>query len=557
MSSPAAGSGETATVPDTGPSTEMRRFTAGIRVVTASLCTVLLAAGSTPIGTLAMVVLLGYCIWAGCVLWLEATGHVRGSAIWFYWVDVVWAIVAMKLVDSGTTMLIVTLVNPVVVVTIGYGLAAGLLLALVAAAGILFADGNFLVQGLSRGWHEGVPTLLVLALVPMAALLTRPMSVLRKRIALIADLGAQLDPRRGLEPICAELVERLRTGTDADVVALVLPSSQGAPAMIATREDGGFRAKPEVHVHLEGLLANVPACPVSHIRRRWWDPRPRTRLRARLPMPAALPVALGDLAATLDVRSLHVVPLTRYARQHGHFIVGYASRRAKGQDVAALTGAAPELLRIVEQAALVDQLQDEASGHERARIGRDLHDSAIQPYLGLKYAVETVALRIPHDNPARGEVDALAALVNGEIAALRELISGLRTGNDTGDNALVPAVRRQVRRFSLLFGIEIEFDSPPVLNCTRALASGLFHLVNEALNNIRKHTRASWVRIVLGFDDDIARIVVTDNSGTVQGAPAAPFMPISLTERIAEMRGTLTISQPDGINTELVIRVPL
>ena len=55
--------------------------------------------------------------------------------------------------------------------------------------------------------------------------------------------------------------------------------------------------------------------------------------------------------------------------------------------------AAPELLRIVEQAALVDQLQDENASHERARIGRDLHDSAIQPYLGLKYAVEALARR--------------------------------------------------------------------------------------------------------------------------------------------------------------------
>ena len=58
----------------------------------------------------------------------------------------------------------------------------------------------------------------------------------------------------------------------------------------------------------------------------------------------------------------------------------------------------------------------------------DLHDSAIQPYLGLKYAVECVAMRIPAENPARAEVDALAELVNAEVASLRELISGLRTG---------------------------------------------------------------------------------------------------------------------------------
>ena len=82
-----------------------------------------------------------------------------------------------------------------------------------------------------------------------------------------------------------------------------------------------------------------------------------------------------------------------------------------------------------------------AAAAERERIGRDLHDSAIQPYLGLKYAVEAVALRIAPDNPARREVDTLVALVNAEVGELREFISGLRSGEPKGDNALLPAVR--------------------------------------------------------------------------------------------------------------------
>jgi len=77
-------------------------------------------------------------------------------------------------------------------------------------------------------------------------------------LALIEEVEARLDPRRGLEVICAELVEGLRAGTFADVVALVLPSSQGAPATFATREDGTFRGKPEVHAQLEALLSSVP-----------------------------------------------------------------------------------------------------------------------------------------------------------------------------------------------------------------------------------------------------------------------------------------------------------
>ncbi len=539
----------------------MRRFTAGIRVVTALLCTMLLIANTPHLTALPLSVLLAYCLWSGWVLWTEASGRGRGSALWTYWIDVGWSCLTMKLLSAGTMMMVLTLVHPVVVVSIGYGVKQGMLLALMAALGMLFDVNSELIRSLRLGWNERLPTLAVLTLVPAAALLSRPMSLLRSRMALIGELGAQLDPRRGLEPICAELVERLRSGTQADVVALVLPSSQGAPALLATSEEGSFRAKDEVHVHLEKLLVAAPNCPVSYVKRPWWDLRRSTRMRSELrrrqPLPTELAAMLAELAVLLDVRSLHVVPLTRYGRQNGHFVVGYSRARSTNQDVSALAGAAPELLRIIEQAALVDQLQDETAGHERARIGRDLHDSAIQPYLGLKYAVECVALRIPPDNPARAEVDALAQLVNGEVSSLRELISGLRTGGDTGDNALVPAVRRQVRRFALLFGIEVEVKCPDQLPTTRALASALFHMVNEALNNIRKHTLARRVWITLSVEAAAFLLVVRDDAGSVRGKSFDEFLPTSLSERARELGGSLKMSRPDGLNTELVIRIPL
>jgi signal transduction histidine kinase len=397
----------------------------------------------------------------------------------------------------------------------------------------------------------------VLALVPAAAVLSRPMSMLRERLALVDELGARLDPRRGLEAMCASLAESLRGGTQSQVVGLVLPSRTGAPAVLSSAEDGSFRTSGEAHESLESLMQGLPDCPVTHVRRHWFDLRDRTRLHAGAKASAEINRHLDKLAELLDVRTLLVVPLLRYGRQHGHLLLGHPDTRARVHDITALAHAAPELLRLLEQAALVDQLQEESAGHERARIGRDLHDSAIQPYLGLKYAVESVALRIPLDNPARAEVDALAELVNGEVAALRELISGLRTGQVKGENALVPAVRRQVRRFSLLFGIDVQLDSPTSVATSRALAGALFHMVNEAMNNVRKHTAARHVWIRLSAEPTSITLVVRDDGATVRGQPAQDFMPTSLSERSAELGGTLSIARHDGMNTELTIRIPI
>jgi signal transduction histidine kinase len=540
-----------------GPSAEMRRFSAGIRVVTALLCTIMLLAQGPHVGPWPIGTLMAYCIWSAYLLLIEATEQSYVAGLWPYWIDVLWACMIIKLFVVGDMMMIITLVHPVVLATIGFGIGPGVILALFASMGMLYGGYGDLEQVLTPGWIHALPSILVLMLVPAAAFIARPMSVLRHRLALIGELETQLDPRRGLEAICAALVDRLRVGTEADVVVLLLPSSRGAPAMLATRDDGGFRARDEVHRSLESLLAQAPPCPVSYVSRRWWDPRRRIRMYGKQAVPRALAAPLSELAGTLAVRSLHVVPLTRYTRQHGHFVVGYRGSRSPMQNIWALASAAPELLRIVEQGTLVDQLQEESASHERARIGRDLHDSAIQPYLGLKYAVECVALRIPPENAARAEVDALAALVNGEVATLRELISGLRTGNSQGDNTLVPAVRRQAKRFALLFGIDVEVESPDVLPTTRALAGSMFHMVNEALNNIRKHTVARHVHVALSVADANIRLSIRDDAGRIRGRRADDFRPASLNERVAELGGSLAIGHPDGLNTELLIQIPI
>jgi signal transduction histidine kinase len=536
----------------------MRRFAAGMRAVVAMLCTLLLFGSHQAPGAAAAAVLLGYGMWSALVLWREASVRPLAHAPLHYWVDVAWTGAMLHLTTGFTPMFVLTLVQPVVIASIGYGVRHGVQLAAFAALTVaLDTDGAFR-QALGEGPLKALPALVVLALVPAAALIARPMSVLRQRLALLADIETTLDPRRGLQAVTAQLVQGLRAGTGAQVVGFVPPSATGAPATLGTAEEGSFNTSAEVHRQLESLLAHTPEHPVTHVRRRRWRPTGGMRVLGGGPALAGLRQGLDAVAALLDVHTLVVVPITRYQRRHGHLLLGLAGGRSHHQDATALAHAAPELLRVVEQAALVDQLQQESENHERARIGRDLHDSAIQPYLGLKFAVECVALRVPRDNPARAEVDALAELVNGEVAALRELISGLRTGSGTGDSPLVPAVRRQVRRFALLFGIEVELDCPDTLVTTRALADALFHLVNESLNNLRKHSAARhvWIRLALE-ESSTVRLTVRDDAGTVLGQPVAPFRPASLSERVAELGGSLHISQPDGLNTEIVMLIPL
>ena len=504
-------------------------------------------------------VLLVYDLWAGLLLWSEARGRPLRWSQLHPWIDITWTGLLIQLDGAGTGLIILTAVQPVVLMSIGVGVQQGVLLSLYLALWVLLRADPQQVVALRRGSMHLAAAVAVLALVPLAALLARPMSVLRQRLGLMRDLESRMDPRRGLQSAAITLVDGLRTELQCDLTGVVLPAAADGPAVLCTFEDGAFTAKPEVHAQIEALLRKLPDSPLTHQRRRGpaWLGGTRLHGPAAQPLDPGLRPVLDELCQLLEVREILVVPFTRYQQRHGHLLLGCRQGATGGMTVDALVDAAPEIFRILEQAALVDRLVRETSAHERVRIGRDLHDSAIQPYLGLKFALEALVRRIPHDNPVRPEVRSLTQLVEAEITSLREIVSGLRNGEPTGDNALLPAVRRQLRHFSELFGIEVQLDAPAELRTSRALAGAVFHMVNEALNNVRKHTPAHNVHVRLALAEGWLRLSVRDDGATVSGQRAAEFLPRSLAERARELGGTLAVTQADGLDTEIVISIPM
>lgn len=541
--------------PASDGSLEVRRFSAGIRAIVALLCCLLIGIDEPPAGALTLSVLLAYVLWAGYLVRAEAANRPVRPRLLLFWIDVAWSAAVAHLSPEATMMMTLTLVQPVVLTSIGMGVRHGVVLAVFAAGGMLINSVSLFIANDPLHWRAFVPAGAVLGLVPVAALLSRPMSVLRQRLQIMRGIEERLDPRRGLEVMASTLVDALRTGLQADVVGLLLPSASGAPGCVSSAQDGVFRLRPQAQREIEALLVHSPDGPCSHVVRSWLGLRGGTTLHGLGTPSAALKASLEGLAALLEVSMLVVIPLTRYERRHGHLVVGLHGARSRLREVTALAEAAPELFRLIEQASLVDKLQEEGTAHERMRIGRDLHDSAIQPYVGLMYAIEGVCQRVAADNPARAELESLRRLANGEVEALRELISGLRKGG-TGDDALMPALRRQVQRFSLLFGIDVQLQGHDTLRSSRSLAGSLFHMINEALNNIRKHSPARHVTVRIEQQPGQVTLTVDDDAGTVLGRPQERFRPVSLSERVEVLGGTLTISRTDGLNTRLTIVMP-
>ena len=132
---------------DDRPSAELWRLSAGMRVVNALLCTLLLVSAQTPSTAWATLLWCSYSLGAAYVLWGEASGRATYSVLPCYWIDVAWSVLVLQLFEIGTMMMIVTLVQPVVLASISYSVRHGIMLALFAGLGLLLDRRNEFVSG--------------------------------------------------------------------------------------------------------------------------------------------------------------------------------------------------------------------------------------------------------------------------------------------------------------------------------------------------------------------------------------------------------------------------
>lgn len=530
----------------------LSRFAASLRVVVAMLTTLLLNQ-APDLPSAPALLLLAYDLWAATLLWLALRGDRQRLA--HLCIDVGWAIGMLQLTSGADGLLVLTLLQPVLVASIAFGAAAGLCLTAIATV-VMVLDPVALINGQLRVDVEHLaPTLAILATVPAAALLARPLSLLRAQRSLVDELYQRLDSRRGLNVTASGLLSHLRQRLQVDVAGLWLTEPADPSVWLSTEDEASLRTEGVARATLVSLAARLPMQVVAH--QSGGGFLPRWRWPVLVPLKPDERQALQQLAALMSVNALVVVPLCRRGRCVGRLAIGFRATRPLGAGTERLEGVAADALRLLEAARRVDQLQSEGEDIERARIGRDLHDSAVQPYLGLKFALEAMLLRTGIDNPMRPDLQAIVRLVSRETEDLRELIADMRNPAPRGDNALVPAVRRQVRRFSELFGIEVQLDAPTQVMTSRQMAAQVFHLVNEALNNVRKHTPATEVRLSLRSAPGAVRLRISDNAGSVLRRCGPDFHPTSLIERIDSLGGVLTVHRPDGLNTELVITIPL
>jgi signal transduction histidine kinase/DNA-binding NarL/FixJ family response regulator len=203
---------------------------------------------------------------------------------------------------------------------------------------------------------------------------------------------------------------------------------------------------------------------------------------------------------------------------------------------------------------------------ERQRLAYDLHDSIGQELSTIKIGLDTLT-DLPVDVPSlvAGRVSQLSKTLQGTIEALRNLAYDLRPAF-LDQLGLVEALQEYCDEYSKRQGIAVEFVTAGVagLRLDPDTRITLYRLVQEGLNNVKKHAAASKVtiRLVSSFPSIILRIEdnghgfdVTERMNAGHNGRCMGLQ--GMQERVALLGGTIRIESRPMEGTRIRIEVPL
>lgn len=339
-------------------------------------------------------------------------------------------------------------------------------------------------------------------------------------------LPSSLDLRQALETSRRQLADTF----DATTIALVAPDDAGASWSPLLADGCAF----DTSVDLAAL------------------PRPLRRA-----LDAGSAVLEEDLAGDgLGARSASGSGLYTALRARGN-VVGllaiehHSAGRYGERDLQLLGGLADALALTIDNARRFRRLRALGAEEERSRIARDLHDRLGQ---WLTYiSIELERIMSIQDEPSP-DLGALHDDVQTAIEELRETLRQLRAGVTT-DAPFATVGGHLVERFSSRTGISSTFavhaDEAPL---GVRVENEVLRILQEALNNVERHARATHVDITWAIVDRVGTLTITDNGTGFDpstGVRESAYGLVGMRERAEVIDARLAVRSSPGQGTTI------
>jgi PAS domain S-box-containing protein len=210
--------------------------------------------------------------------------------------------------------------------------------------------------------------------------------------------------------------------------------------------------------------------------------------------------------------------------------------------------------KLAEQAL---QGSEASRAEERARFAREIHDTLAQGFTGILMQLGA-ASQVPGDSrrDISAQLGAIDSLARSSLAEARRSVAALRPVSAT-DYTLAENIEQLIHRVRIQTSadVSLSIDGEAMPLQTR-IATELFRIAQEALNNALKHSGASRISVSVSFQyDNAIRISIKDDGSgfdTTAKPPADHFGLVGMQERASSIGASLTIVSESGSGTQVI-----
>jgi len=362
---------------------------------------------------------------------------------------------------------------------------------------------------------------------------------------ILYEIATRLSQPGSLEQLLDGFLDTFIELIDARAASVRLATADGHTRLIASRG-----LAPEV-VESDRVMP-VGRCPCG-----WASSEGGLRIQSGTASCAGL---IGRPMLERDCTEFVVVPVQHQDRILGVYNL-FLDRplTAMGEDIRDLLISVGRHLGLaIEKARLEGEARRLAIMEERNIIGNELHDSLAQSLIGMRLQLKILSESLARKDfsAAQYEANGLRRAMTQASADLRDLLTNYRLKID--ESGLVQTVANLVERFGRETGISVFFQNEcQAFALTPAQEIQVYYIIQEALTNIRKHSGAHNVRILLNNEGDLYTVLIEDDglgmAGIAEGVAGEHAGLAIMRERTQRLPGQIVIESEAGEGTRIVL----
>lgn len=212
-----------------------------------------------------------------------------------------------------------------------------------------------------------------------------------------------------------------------------------------------------------------------------------------------------------------------------------------------------------DNAELAEKAKLSAVIEERQRLARELHDAVSQQLFAISMTATAVGRTLDKDfEKAKRQIHLIEEMASVAQSEMRALLLHLRPIHLEGKR-LSEGLVELLKELAAKVPMAITWDMDEDIRLNKGIEDHLFRIVQEALSNALRHSKANKLEVKLLHRPDGVRLAIRDDGVgfELDAKKLTSYGIVSMKERVNEIGGSVDIITAPDRGTRIEIRVPI